>query len=87
MAIDLKYGRVTLENSTIGEDEPIVVFRASDVLLPKVLAYYRLFCNQAGSPKKHLDLIDVTQLQVLDWQKENVTRVPSSENYKPKENT
>lgn len=37
MAIDLKYGRVTLENADIGEDEPVVVFRARDALLPKVL--------------------------------------------------
>jgi hypothetical protein len=38
MAVDKKYGRVTLENGSIGEDEPVVVFRAQDVVLPRLLS-------------------------------------------------
>ena len=30
MGIDAKYGRVTTERGDIGEDEPVVVFRAQD---------------------------------------------------------
>lgn len=36
MAVDRKYGRVTLERGTIGEDEPVVVFRAQDKMLPEL---------------------------------------------------
>jgi hypothetical protein len=79
MAIDRKYGRVTLEHGTIGEDEPVVVFRAQDRLLPKLLAYYRLFCWKAGSPARHLELIDTALATVEDWQREHHTQVPNSE--------
>jgi hypothetical protein len=79
MAIDNKYGRVTLEHGTIGEDEPVVVFRATDKLLPKLLAYYHLFCLKAGSPTRHLNLILDSRQKVMEWQRENPTRVPNSE--------
>ncbi len=53
MAIDNKYGKVTLEHGTIGEDEPVVVFRATDSFLPKLLAYYHSFCLRGGSPRQN----------------------------------
>lgn len=70
MAIDNKYGRVTFEHGTIGEDEPVVVFRANDILLPKVLMYYHLFCMKAGSPRHHLNLILDSLEKVRAWQDE-----------------
>lgn len=76
MAIDAKYGRVTLEHGSIGEDEPVIVFRAQDSLLPKLLAYYHLFCLKAGSPRPHLDLILSSREKVLEWQTKNQSRVP-----------
>ena len=81
MAIDRKYGRVKLEHGTIGEDEPVVVFRAQDRLLPKVLAYYRLFCWKEGSPQRHLELVDASLAAVEQWQTEGFHRVhtPDSE--------
>ena len=82
MAIDTKYGRVTLEHGTIGEDEPVVVFRAKDALLQKVLAYYRLFCWKAGSPKRHLAIIDEALEIVTRWQVLHSTRVPNSNSSK-----
>lgn len=68
MAFDGKYGRVTTEFGDIGEDEPVVVFRAQDPLLPKVLMYYHLFCLKAGSPRKHLSIILDTIERVRQWQ-------------------
>ena len=81
MAIDLKYGKVILEHSTIGEDEPVVVFRARDKLLPKVLAYYHLFRLKEESPDKHLNLIITAIKNIKNWQKVNPTKVPSSDEY------
>jgi hypothetical protein len=81
MAEDLKYGKVTLERGTIGENEPVVIFRARDKLLPKVLAYYHLFCLKEGSPKKHLDLIMQRHEEIKDWQNKNETKVPASDGY------
>lgn len=79
MAYDAKYGRVTLERGTIGENEPVVVFRAQDALLPKVLMYYHLFCLKAGSPPRHLAVILGALSNVQAWQKTNATKMPSSD--------
>lgn len=78
MGIDGKYGRVTLEHSTIGEDEPVVVFRAQDRLLPDVLTMYALLCKAAGSPERHLDLINQSSLVVQEWQARSFTQTPQS---------
>lgn len=82
MGIDRKYGKVTTEFGNIGEDEPVVVFRAKDMLLPKVLAYYHLFCLKAGSPRRHLNIILNTKEIVEEWQDKNEVKVPDSENSK-----
>lgn len=81
MGIDSKYGRVTTEFGSIGDDEPVVVFRARDRVLPKLLAYYHLFCLRSDSPKRHLDLILKTRETVMNWQKNNdrEVKIPDSE--------
>jgi hypothetical protein len=79
MAIDGKYGRVTLEKGTIGEDEPVVVFRSQDLLLPQVLEHYQELCREHGSPEKHLDPISTTIQTVRAWQDEHPTQVPRSD--------
>ena len=79
MAIDGKYGRVTIEHGNIGEDEPVVVFRSQDRLLPKLLKVYKIMCELAGSPQRHLDLIDETAARVKAWQEINPTKTPSSD--------
>lgn len=84
MAIDRKYGRVTLENSTIGENEPVVVFRAQDRLLPKLLKVYKILCELAGSPEHHLQLIHDTAMTIKAWQAENPTKTPTSDSLAPK---
>lgn len=81
MAIDLKYGRVTLERGTIGDDEPVVVFRAQDKLLPKLLKVYKVLCDIAGSPVRHLDAIHDAAMAVKAWQENNYTQVPQSVGY------
>lgn len=78
MAIDVKYGRVTTELGDFGEDEPVIVFRAKDKLLPNVLAHYMQVCIMAGSPRHHLSIILDTIARVRDWQSQNPTKVPDS---------
>lgn len=83
MGVDGKYGRVTTEFGTIGESEPVVVFRAQDELLYPLLKRYRLLCEQAGSPEHHLARIDDTIDQVTSWQEQegHHTQVPNSDTY------
>lgn len=78
MAIDRKYGKVELEHSTIGEDEPVVVMRAQDELMVDVLKFYKELCRRKGSPERHLNLIEGTIATVRAWQKANFTKVPES---------
>lgn len=76
MAIEFKYGKVTLENSNIGEDEPVIVFRAKDKTLPALLGYYWSLCHNEGSPKEHLDRINSTREKITEWQLANPVKIP-----------
>lgn len=79
MAIDTKYGTVTFEKGSIGEDEPVFVFRGQDALLPEVLNSYMRAAITAGSPQRHLEAIEVAKDQIEQWQKLNDTQVPQSD--------
>lgn len=79
MAVDKKYGRVTLEHGNIGENEPVIVFRAQDKLLPQVLAHYHMLCMHAGSPMRHLRLVAERFHEIKAWQSLYDTKVPDSE--------
>ena len=81
MGYDRKYGRVTTEHGDIPDDEPGVVFRGRDSQVPELLEQYRLLCEDAGSPQRHLDLIQGTLNEISAWQGENPDRVkvPDSE--------
>lgn len=68
MAIEYKYGKVTLEHSNIGENEPVVVFRAQDLMLPEVLDAYHDACKRNGSPAAHLSRIKETRRKICEWQ-------------------
>lgn len=86
MGYDNKYGKVTTEFGTIGEDEPVVVFRARDLFLPETLTFYHHRCWQGKSPDKHLKLIQDTMDKVDDWQNANLDKVqvPQSKDYEPR---
>lgn len=79
MGYDNKYGAVTTEHGSIPDDEPVFVFRSQDALLPEVLSHYRQLCAEAGSPQRHLVLIDEGRARVEAWQDGHRTRVPDSE--------
>lgn len=84
MPVDRKYGRVTLENQrNIGDDEPVVVFRAQDALLLQVLDFYAEKCATAGSPSHHIEGVAVAREAVVAWQREHRTQVPRSDSLAP----
>jgi hypothetical protein len=84
MAMDAKYGKVTTEFGTIGEDEPVIVFRARDKHLPAVLEYYLGLCVEERSPVHHTDLIAATWSTIEEWQEAHPdqVRIPNSDSYK-----
>lgn len=81
MGFDRKYGRITTEHGDIPDDEPVIVFRARDRLTPKLIGIYWNLCKEAGSPQRHLDLINSTHDQFDNWQDANPDKVrtPDSE--------
>jgi hypothetical protein len=81
MGYDGKYGKVTTEHGDIPDDEPVIVFRARDLMTKALLERYDSLCREAGSPQRHLDLIEKTYNTFLDWQRDNPgkVRVPDSE--------
>lgn len=79
MAVDRKYGRVTLERGTVGEDEPVVVFRGQDELLLPLLAMYEILCDVAGASQQHMIGVAETKQQIFDWQLANRTKIPTSD--------
>jgi hypothetical protein len=78
---DGKYGKVTTEYGEIPGDEPVILFRGRDRLVPEMLAHYILLCEQAGSPGRHLDLARGCRQKIMGWQAEHPdrVRVPDSE--------
>lgn len=83
MPVDLKYGRVTVERGTIGDDETVVIFRAQDALLPELLGLYRVLCATHGCPDRHIDAITDAKRAVEAWQRDNPTKNPESLGYTP----
>lgn len=80
MGYDRKYGKVTTEHGDIGDDEPVVVFRARDITLPNLLCFYAYLCMKAGSPTRHLAIVSNSRKAIVDWQRNTgKVRVPSSE--------
>lgn len=84
MGHDLKYGKVTTQFGDIGEDEPVIVFRARDRLVPDVLAYYAARCIKAGSGIFHVSVIMENVERFRTWQRENgsAVRTPNSAAHK-----
>lgn len=79
MAIDHKYGQVTLERGTVASDEPVFVFRAQDRTVPHMLAIYRELCAAVGSPQVHLDNIDEAARAIRAWQADHYVQTPRSD--------
>lgn len=82
MAFEGKYGRVSFSKpNSIGEDEPVIVFRARDPLLLPLLEYYRDLCIRAGTPERHLRAVADGVKGIEEWQLTHATQVPQSASY------
>lgn len=81
MGYDGKYGKVTTEHGDIPDDEPVIVFRARDLLTGPLISEYYLLCKMAGSPERHLGLVQQAWTRFANWQEanEDKTRMPDSE--------
>jgi hypothetical protein len=78
---DGKYGKVTTEYGEIPDDEPVIVFRGRDKLLPQVLTHYKALCQQNDTGMRHVGLVQKTLDRIAEWQLKNPDKVrtPDSE--------
>lgn len=81
---DRKYGVVTTEFGNFYDDEPVVVLRGRDRLVPELLRMYAELCSSAGSPLFHVDLVQHTANTIAAWQEANsdLVRTPNSAAYR-----
>ena len=77
--IDSKYqttGEITkLDGTPIPQDEPLILFRGKDKLLPQLLSHYKQLCQNAGSHQQHLEDIDSLVKNIYSWQEQNQDKV------------
>lgn len=73
--IDGKYqtdGTLTKNDGTpIPDDEPLMLFRGKDQLLPDVVEYYADMCEAAGSPEEHVQTLREKADNIRAWQNDN----------------
>lgn len=71
MAIDIKYGRVTVENepgNPFGEDEPVFIIRARDKSALRAIDYYGEAAAEAGASIEFLGLVGEVHGFFRHWQ-------------------
>lgn len=80
MGIDLKYGKVTVENkNNIGEYEPVFLIRAKDVTSINALWSYLDGVNNDTKPEHRNPFFKMVRASINrfeQWQKKNETKIP-----------
>lgn len=85
MGFDGKYGRITTERLEIPEDEPVMLFRGRDRILPEVIRDYAARCQEAGSPEYHVQLTLSAAARIEQWQTEHPDRVKTPDSARLRE--
>lgn len=70
------YDRIQDPAGLIGEDEPVMLFRAKDRLMHNVLAAYRDMLVQVGAEPHMVESVERHIDRVTHWQVENGTQTP-----------
>lgn len=77
--IDGKYktdGVITkIDGTPLPDDEPLILFRGQDKLLPELLKHYNQLCVQAGSPPTQTQAVEERIKAIEQWQAEHPERV------------
>lgn len=70
-----KYGAVTTERGRFHEGEPVIIFRAADMMIVELIIEYALRCYRAGSPFAHVSAVLDRAKLFLEWQAANEGKV------------
>lgn len=64
-----------LDGTPIPVDEPLMLFRGKDAVLPQLIEDYKRLCQEAGSPAEHLKTLDEAIERIKSWQAANAGSV------------
>lgn len=69
-------GTLTKNDGTpLPDNEPMIMFRGQDKLLPELLEHYNELCTKAGSPQTQIEAINQRIESIKRWQAANPDRV------------
>lgn len=64
-----------LDGTLIPADEPLILFRGKDKLLPQLLEKYNELCEEGGSPQEQINQIKQQINVIKAWQANNIAKV------------
>jgi hypothetical protein len=64
-----------LDGTPIPADEPLILFRGKDKLLPTLLREYIRLCEQADSPERQIQLVEKLVGEIEVWQASHPDKV------------
>lgn len=64
-----------LDGTAIPEDEPLIMFRGKDKLLPQMLRYYNQISRDAGATEPQLTTVQAKIREVEQWQAANPAKL------------
>lgn len=70
------YNRIQDPEERIGDDEPVFLFRAKDVLAPVVLARYAELLKQHGCQQEMIDSTLLWEQKMREWQRQRGCKLP-----------
>jgi hypothetical protein len=70
------YDRIQDPANKIGADEPVILFRAQDALMPAVLAYYADLLRQHRSAQHMIDTTLAHEQKTRQWQRMRGCKLP-----------
>jgi hypothetical protein len=70
------YNRIQDPAGKIGEDEPVMLFRAQDALMPAVAAFYADLLRQHRSAQHMIDTTLAHEQRIRQWQRMNGCKLP-----------
>jgi hypothetical protein len=63
------------DGELIPSDEPVILFRGRDRLVPQVLDFYYALRSKITEPEQHLELLKKDMDDIVAWQKANPDKV------------
>lgn len=75
MAYDEKFGTITLEKGSVGDDEPVFLLRAADALAVQTIEHYAELCSARDCQSAHIAGVMNSRQRVVEWQDAHAEKV------------